>query len=52
MVEWAKEIAQRRGRRIAIVALSRKMAGILYALWSDGTTYDSKRGATPKANSI
>jgi len=52
MVEWAKEIAQRRGRRIAIVALSRKIAGILHALWSDGTTYDSKRGASPKVKSI
>ena len=39
MVRWAAQIEQRRGRRIAMVALARKMAGILYALWRDGTTY-------------
>ena len=45
MVRWAQRIAARRGRRIAIVALARKLAGILYALWRDGTTYDPTRGA-------
>lgn len=37
--EWAAEIARRRGRLIATIALARKLAGILYALWRDGTTY-------------
>jgi transposase len=46
MVCWALEVAQRRGRRIAVVALARKMAGILFAMWRDGTTYDRTRGAT------
>jgi len=36
---WALEVEKRRGRRIAIVALARKLAGILYALWRDGTVY-------------
>ena len=36
---WAEQIAARRGRNIAAVALARRMAGILYALWRDGTTY-------------
>jgi transposase len=39
MVRWATQIAARRGRFIAIVALARKMAGILFALWRDGTSY-------------
>lgn len=39
---WAERIAQRRGRAIAAVALARRLAGILYALWRDGTVY---RGA-------
>ena len=37
---WALEVEKRRGRRIAIVALARKLAGILYALWRDGTVYE------------
>lgn len=40
---WADGIAHRRGRRIAIVALARRLAGILYALWRDGTTFDPAR---------
>lgn len=46
MVRWAMQIAQRRGRFIAVVALARKLAGILFALWRDGTTYRPTRGAT------
>jgi transposase len=37
---WAAEIAKRHGRRVATIALARKLAGILYALWRDGTTYE------------
>ncbi len=40
---WALDVEKRRGKRIATVALARKLAGILYALWKDGTTYDSCR---------
>ena len=36
---WAARIATRRGRRIAAVALARRLAGILYAMWRDGTDY-------------
>ena len=39
---WAAEITRRRGRRIAIVALARKLASICYALWRDGTTYQPR----------
>jgi transposase len=45
MVTWATQIAERRGKRVAAVALARKLAGILFALWRDGTTYAAKRGA-------
>ena len=37
---WAAEIEKRHGRRVATIALARKLAGILYALWRDGTTYE------------
>lgn len=45
MVLWASAVGQRRGRHVAVTALARKIAGILYALWRDGTTYDPSRGA-------
>lgn len=42
---WAHRIELRRGKRTATVALARKLAGILYAIWRDGTEYDGARGA-------
>lgn len=39
---WAEQIAARRGKRIAVVALARRLAGILYAMWRDGTAYRSR----------
>lgn len=45
MVRWAMKIAERRGKFIAIVALARKLAGIMFALWRDGTRYCSERSA-------
>ena len=44
MATWAIQVAERRGKRIAAVALARKLAGILLAMWRDGTTYNAKRG--------
>jgi transposase len=38
--DWAEKIALRRGRAIAAVALARRLTGILYAMWRDGTDYD------------
>jgi transposase len=37
---WALGIAARRGRFIAVVALARRLAGILYAMLRDGTRYE------------
>jgi transposase len=45
MCRWALQIARRRGLRIAVIALARKLAGILFALWRDGTTYKPCLGA-------
>jgi transposase len=45
MVCWAKHVAQRRGNFVAVVALARKMAGILYAIWRDESHYEPDRGA-------
>lgn len=38
--EWADRIAQRRGKRIAMVALARKLSGVLFAMMRDGSVYD------------
>jgi hypothetical protein len=38
----------RRGRRIAIVALARRLAGIVYAMWRDGAPYDASRIRMPR----
>jgi len=38
---WAAEVEKRRGKGVAIVALARKLAGILFALWRDGTEFKS-----------
>lgn len=43
---WVRAVAARRGKRVAIVALARRVARILYALWRDGTTY-TERAARP-----
>ena len=40
--QWAARIAKRRGKRVATVALARRLAGILFALWRDNTTFDVK----------
>lgn len=40
---WTLRIAARRGRFIAVVALARRLAGILYALLRDGTRYEPAR---------
>lgn len=45
MVLWNREIERRRGKQIAIVALARKLAGVLFALWRDGTHYNPLKAA-------
>lgn len=45
MVRWSQDVEKRRGKAIAVVALARKLAGILYAMWRDGSSYNPSRGA-------
>ena len=42
---WALRIAARRGKKVAVVALARRLAGILYALLRDGTVYTPRPAA-------
>jgi transposase len=45
LVLWFQSVAARRGKKIAIVALARKMAGILYAMWRDQQPYEPQKAA-------
>jgi transposase len=36
---WAADIELRRGKFIATIAVARKLAGVLYALWRDNSRY-------------
>jgi transposase len=50
MVQWALALAARRNKQVAVVALARKLVGILWAMWCEGTTYQSEKSAQPAAN--
>jgi transposase len=40
---WANAITHRRGKKVAMVALARRLARILFAMWRDETTYQATR---------
>jgi len=41
LAAWTEHLAARRGRRIAVVALARRLSRILYALWRDETEFNA-----------
>jgi transposase len=49
MVEWARQIEARRGKKVAVIALVRKLAGVLFAMWRDGKPYDPRHESKRKA---
>jgi transposase len=44
---WVEGLAARRGKRIAVVALARRLGRILYAMWRDETDYGTPMVKTP-----
>lgn len=38
---WVDRLAARRGKRVAVVALARRLSRILFALWRDGSMFDA-----------
>ena len=40
---WVQRLAERRGRRIAVVALARRLSRILFAVWRDAQDFDGQR---------
>jgi len=39
---WGAAVRARRGHRVAVVALARRLAGILWAMWRDNRVYDPR----------
>ncbi|MDP3218833.1 MAG: IS110 family transposase [Deltaproteobacteria bacterium] len=46
---WALDVATRRGKPIAVVALARRLAGVLWAMWRDDRPYMPQRLAARSA---
>jgi transposase len=40
LVLWSKEVERRRGKQVAVMALVRRLAGVLYAMWRDRSPYN------------
>lgn len=49
---WGRQIAQRRGRNIAAVAVARRLVRLLWALWRDDAAYDPHRLALRSARGV
>ena len=45
LVLWARALADKRGKRIAIIALARKMAVILWSMWKNDKEYDPQHAS-------
>ena len=49
---WADGVAKTRGKKIAAVALARRLAGVLWAMWRDGTVYNPGLQARQSAKGL
>jgi transposase len=52
LYQWANHIADKRGRKIAAIALARKLATVLYAMWRDNTVYEPVKQARASIRGI
>jgi hypothetical protein len=52
LVLWGRDVAERRGKRIAMVAVARRLAGILWAMWKRGLPYDPAHAAAASARGL
>lgn len=50
--DWAHAVAERRGQRVGIVALARRLAGVLWALWRKDRVYEPARAAAATARGL
>jgi transposase len=49
---WAAQLIERRGKHIAVVALARRLVGVLWAMWRDGTVYDTEHLAKQNVRGV
>jgi transposase len=49
---WAEALAARRGKRVAVVGLARRLVGLLWAMWRDGTVYDASTLGTASSRGV
>lgn len=49
---WATQLSTRRGKRVAVVALARRLVGVLWGMWRDGTVYDAQHLARQGARGL
>jgi transposase len=49
LTAWGMQVAPRRGARKAIVALARRLAGVMHRMWVDGTQFRWRREADTAA---
>ena len=40
LIQWSQVVEKRRGKNVAVTALARRLAGVLYAMWRDKAPYD------------
>lgn len=52
MAQWASKVAARKGKKPAVIALARKLAGIMFAIWRDASEYNPTKGASSPAAKI
>lgn len=43
LTAWGRSLAEHRGKRIAVIAVARRLAGILWSMWRHDTVYDPKK---------
>ena len=46
LVVWSLEVEKRRGKKVAVMALARRLVGVLYAMWRDQKPYDRNHHVT------
>lgn len=50
--QWVDAVSKRRGKRVAVIALARRLSGVMWAMWRDGTVYESERLAARQARGV
>ena len=49
---WTQAVQRRRGKKVGAVALARRLAGMLWAIWYDGTVYDARCAGVASAEGL